>query len=1002
MGNEMGNSNTSGLREEENTSPESEEKSFEEPIHANDVKGENQVVPAPESKDYHQKETGLASDDRKGADNPAHNQASDDRKGADNPAHNQTSDVTGQAEPEVRPPVECSKPEKKFNEEVGKETVIQPAASLPKEMEDHQNQVLSNSEENVSEISNNQIEKHSSFKTEEEDIVNSASSAIPSANDPESEDSAVPQSDQHELTKIDAEQSEQDSTNSMTGTEVIPGSSIACIRKENGHLLDTYISDSVETNLLSSADLDVEEKREELVVKEIASQADEMSSREKFEVEIGIENGNDSSKITVVPSDHLEVNNGEAAAKMNCNGTNSLQSRPEEVSLPEDKYRVLTQETKIIGKEPENADREQDDFSSLGISEIDKADASQIDSLTRPNCKNIEKEDPLVTVHAAAGNGSCQVEEVKVFDESDNQNEASVECREESEGNVVIIHELGILAAKSSIANGKINEGGLGDCATEAYVAHDTGNGNFQVEEAKAVEQSHNQNDAFKGHLEGSQGKVIVVPDLGKFSDTVHDAVSNGNCGVEVSDSHNEASEGKVMTDPEPGIHTAELHTINGKHSEEESEDFKAEEEEPAEKQIEEIKENKEAPCAIERNIDVAKCGEQFLSQPYPLPAEAPLPCGPASLLQSEDHQQENLMKSENAQDSSDSILGLKPENRSDLSITATSSSFHATSTSVETLVSEAELATEKSAEEGLPHVTAAAAMVMETNSSDSPHNSSERHQKNDTSVFAKDGIQAQENEGKLSTSPIPENLIQAEEPKSQSSTTENVASAVQLGNEIPKQEVQYYNTVVLETVTKANSPASAIQFSEQREKIETSVVARGGYERQESVGRFSNESIPDYLNVHAEMRKSPSFNLDLRIEAGSTEESDNIPLLYQDKSTIEGLSSQDDINLQSAFAHARRGQEESLKYQETPVEEKVIMLERSDSEKSKRPFLGFLKEDEEAHIVVIPKKQDKHAAATKKAINKETTALPSKSKDKHKRRSSLFTNCMCCTTVIN
>ena len=76
-------------------------------------------------------------------------------------------------------------------------------------------------------------------------------------------------------------------------------------------------------------------------------------------------------------------------------------------------------------------------------------------------------------------------------------------------------------------------------------------------------------------------------------------------------------------------------------------------------------------------------------------------------------------------------------------------------------------------------------------------------------------------------------------------------------------------------------------------------------------------------------------------------------------------------------------------------------MLERSDSEKSKTLFLGFLKEDEEAHVIVIPKKQNKQVVAMK-LINKEVSAMPLKVKEKHKRRSSLFTNCICCTVVIN
>nr|POF08365.1 hypothetical protein CFP56_77902 [Quercus suber] len=90
------------------------------------------------------------------------------------------------------------------------------------------------------------------------------------------------------------------------------------------------------------------------------------------------------------------------------------------------------------------------------------------------------------------------------------------------------------------------------------------------------------------------------------------------------------------------------------------------------------------------------------------------------------------------------------------------------------------------------------------------------------------------------------------------------------------------------------------------------------------------------------------------------------------------------------------------------PVEEKVITLERCDSEKSKTPFLGFLKEEEEAQFVVTPQKQENHAVskkATRELCNlstEEAASTAPKGKEKRKHRSSFFGNCMCCATVIN
>jgi hypothetical protein len=65
--------------EEDSTTDEAQEKSVQEPTNANAVKEENHVVPAGESKDYHEKVKGLDCDDRKGSgDTHDHNQTSDE------------------------------------------------------------------------------------------------------------------------------------------------------------------------------------------------------------------------------------------------------------------------------------------------------------------------------------------------------------------------------------------------------------------------------------------------------------------------------------------------------------------------------------------------------------------------------------------------------------------------------------------------------------------------------------------------------------------------------------------------------------------------------------------------------------------------------------------------------------------------------------------------------------------------------------------------------------
>ncbi|KAK8623742.1 hypothetical protein V6N13_065105 [Hibiscus sabdariffa] len=186
----------------------------------------------------------------------------------------------------------------------------------------------------------------------------------------------------------------------------------------------------------------------------------------------------------------------------------------------------------------------------------------------------------------------------------------------------------------------------------------------------------------------------------------------------------------------------------------------------------------------------------------------------------------------------------------------------------------------------------------------------------------------------------------------------------------------------------------------------ETKAVANGDDHNQlECVGRLSMESNPD----NTTMPKSPSFDLDLRIDARA-EESDQTPLLYQDKTTINSFSSQPDVtDHEKPVADTENGETPSL-YESIAAQENGVTLERSDSEKSKTPFLGFLKEDEEAdnNMLMKPMKQDdqsttKETTASKDSVSvKVVTSGTTKGKVKRKPRASLFGTCMCCATVMN
>ncbi|KAJ8765433.1 hypothetical protein K2173_013191 [Erythroxylum novogranatense] len=174
----------------------------------------------------------------------------------------------------------------------------------------------------------------------------------------------------------------------------------------------------------------------------------------------------------------------------------------------------------------------------------------------------------------------------------------------------------------------------------------------------------------------------------------------------------------------------------------------------------------------------------------------------------------------------------------------------------------------------------------------------------------------------------------------------------------------------------------------DQCSKVEKAMVAGNNYETQENAERFSFDSNTDTLNVHAKIRKSPSFDFVLRREAKDEESDQN--LLYQDKTAIECLSSQVDISIQSRLPHA--------------TFEEIHFNMKSDSEKSRTPFLGFRKGDDEevdsepTQAGLKKKDKDSWSAGTKEVASVSLI----KAKDKHKRRSSLFSNCICCTSVMN
>ena len=150
--------------------------------------------------------------------------------------------------------------------------------------------------------------------------------------------------------------------------------------------------------------------------------------------------------------------------------------------------------------------------------------------------------------------------------------------------------------------------------------------------------------------------------------------------------------------------------------------------------------------------------------------------------------------------------------------------------------------------------------------------------------------------------------------------------------------------------------------------------------ENQESPGRTSNESNSDNSVAHIEMRKSPSFNIDIQSE-GKAVETEKIPLLYQIK-TIEDLQNLQEISFPN------------------PTEKRVVKLGRSESEKSRPSFPGFAKEKEESEMESTAINQHK-LGATKNADKDLPPPSPIR-KGKRRSKSLIFGTCICCATAIN
>ncbi|XP_057783334.1 uncharacterized protein LOC131001114 isoform X3 [Salvia miltiorrhiza] len=148
---------------------------------------------------------------------------------------------------------------------------------------------------------------------------------------------------------------------------------------------------------------------------------------------------------------------------------------------------------------------------------------------------------------------------------------------------------------------------------------------------------------------------------------------------------------------------------------------------------------------------------------------------------------------------------------------------------------------------------------------------------------------------------------------------------------------------------------------------------------------RLCNKTAPilnstQPIRAQVELRKSPSFDFGISFDTRS-QESDQTPLLYQDKTARRSLSTCSNLGFQNTSVEAEYV-EKTLQFQAVQVEEKTIRMERSNSESSQ----------ENANAVT-------HSNASPST---DADAISPKRNGRRKARSSLFTTCICCTAAIS
>ncbi|KAG6423121.1 hypothetical protein SASPL_113506 [Salvia splendens] len=171
--------------------------------------------------------------------------------------------------------------------------------------------------------------------------------------------------------------------------------------------------------------------------------------------------------------------------------------------------------------------------------------------------------------------------------------------------------------------------------------------------------------------------------------------------------------------------------------------------------------------------------------------------------------------------------------------------------------------------------------------------------------------------------------------------------------------------------------------------EIDTQRLSNEAAEAETPPASDETEPNPSCVGAQVELRKSPSFDFGISFDTRS-EESDQTPLLYQDKTARRSLFSCSNLRFPNTEYVGK-----PLQFQAVQLEEKTIRMERSNSENAQKSVNNT---QEKANAV----KEDAHTNGSKASPSRDEAAVSPKGNRRRKARSSLFTTCICCTAAIS